>query len=74
MPSRNFEVGGTVWRTDGFQVMRIESIDDRTEAAIISWMDHNGHRVISPVPVALAKLTKTNPHLTDTGPLQIPPS
>lgn len=73
MATEKFEVGDTVWRTDGFQEMRIESIDIRSGTAIISWTDHNGHRVISPVPVSLAKLTKSNPHLADTGPLPIPP-
>ena len=73
MAISNFDVGDTVWRTDGFQEMRIESIDNRSRTATISWTDHNGHRIISPVPVSLSKLTKSNPHLSDTGPLQIPP-
>ena len=73
MAIEKFGAGDTVWRTDGFQEMRIESIDNRSRTAIISWMDQNGHRIISPVPVSLVKLTKSNPHLSDTGPLQIPP-
>ena len=72
MAAEKFEVGDTVWRTDGFQEMRIESIDNRSRTAMISWTDHNGHRISGPVPVSLSKLTKTNPHLSDTGPLPIP--
>ncbi len=73
MAAEKFEVGDTVWRTDGFQEIRIESIDNRSRSAIISWMDQNSHRIVSPVPVALSKITKSDPHLSDTGPLQIPP-
>ena len=72
MAAAKFEVGDIVWRTDGFQGMRIESIDNRSRTAMISWMGHKGHRIVSPVPVSLAKLTKADPHLSDTGPLPIP--
>ena len=53
MVIEKFEVGDMVWRTPGFQEMRIESIDNRSATAIVSWTDQNSHRIISPVPVSL---------------------
>lgn len=60
MAAEKFEVGETVWRTDGFQEMHIESIDYRSRTAIISWIDQNSHQMISPVPVSLLRLTGTD--------------
>ena len=71
MASAKFEVGDAVWRKGSFQEMRIESLDPRSGTAMVSWKDQND-RIHGPMPTSLAILTKTNPRLSDTGPLTIP--